>query len=308
MSNLAAHYHAGDSEVRDQRMNSQHGTVRLAVIDNDSGFLHVLNRRFDAAGWEYRVHSANVPPDELVAMKLNALVVDPHVLGPIGWEFLERVCGMLPDLGVLVCTQGATVAQRVRGLRLGVDDWISKPAHPEEVMARIEAVVRRRRRSRSVEESGPLVAGEIEIRGDQFQAFVSGYSLELTRREFELIQVLADASGRVIEREDIYQRVWGYAMAHGDRSVDVFIRKLRAKLAKLSPGWEYIHTHFGVGYRFEPEPRERNNRNRRAGACRDAFAGSRRRRRDGRRRADRAPELARSPGRSHPFHTVTTSA
>jgi DNA-binding winged helix-turn-helix (wHTH) protein len=57
----------------------------------------------------------------------------------------------------------------------------------------------------------------------------------------------------VIEREDIYQRVWGYAMAHGDRSVDVFVRKLRAKLQKHSPGWEYIHTHFGVGYRFEPE-------------------------------------------------------
>ena len=76
-----------------------------------------------------------------------------------------------------------------------------------------------------------MVAGEIEIRADQFQAFVCGDSLELTRREFELLQVLAEASGKVIEREEIYQRVWGYAMAHGDRSVDVFVRKLRAKLA-----------------------------------------------------------------------------
>jgi DNA-binding response OmpR family regulator len=236
-------------------MNSHSGTVRLAVIDNDSGFLHVLSRRFDAAGWEYRVHSSSVPPDELVAMKLNALLVDIAVLGPVGWEFLERVCGMLPDLGVIVCTQGSTVAQRVRGLRLGADDWIAKPSHPEEVMARIESVVRRRRRSRPREETGPMVAGEIEIRADQFQAFVAGRSLELTRREFELVQVLAEASGRVIEREEIYQRVWGYAMVHGDRSVDVFVRKLRAKLAKQSPGWEYIHTHFGVGYRFEPEPR-----------------------------------------------------
>ena len=66
--------------------------------------------------------------------------------------------------------------------------------------------------------------------------------------------MLAEASGRVIEREDIYQRVWGYAMAHGDRSVDVFVRKLRSKIAARSPGWSYIHTHFGVGYRFEPEP------------------------------------------------------
>ena len=234
-------------------MNSQPGTVRLAVIDDDSGFLRVLTRRFDAAGWEYRLHSSSVPPDELVAMKLNAMLVDLSVLGPLGWDFLERVCGMLPDLGVVVCTQGSTVAQRVRGLRLGADDWIGKPSHPEEVMARIEAVVRRRRRTRPKVDAGPLVAGEIEIRDDQYQAFVSGRSLNLTRREFELLQVLAEASGRVIEREEIYQRVWGYAMAHGDRSVDVFVRKLRSKLQKHSANWTYIHTHFGVGYRFDPE-------------------------------------------------------
>jgi DNA-binding response OmpR family regulator len=195
-----------------------------------------------------------VPPDELVAMKLNALLLDITLLGPRGWDFLERVSGMLPGLAVIVCTQGSTVAQRVRGLRLGADDWIAKPSHPEEVMARIEAVVRRRRRSQPHPETGPLVEGELEVRADQFQAFVSSRSLGLTRREFELLQVLAEANGRVIEREDIYQRVWGYAMAHGDRSVDVFVRKLRSKLQKASPGWQYIHTHFGVGYRFEAEP------------------------------------------------------
>jgi DNA-binding response OmpR family regulator len=235
-------------------MNPQPGKVRVAVIDDDGGFLRVLTRRFEAAGWEHRVVSSSLPAEELVAMRLNALVLDISLLGPLGWEYLERVCGMLPDLGVIVCTQGSTVAQRVRGLRLGADDWIAKPSHPEEVMARIEAVVRRRRRSRPRADAAPLVAGELEIRGDRYQAFVSGRSLGLTRREFELVQVLADANGRVIEREEIYQRVWGYAMAHGDRSVDVFVRKLRAKLEKLSPGWRYIHTHFGVGYRFEPEP------------------------------------------------------
>jgi DNA-binding response OmpR family regulator len=236
-------------------MNSQPGTVRLAVIDNDSAFLRVVTKRFETAGWEYRVHSSSVPPDELVAMKLNAVLVDLDLLGPLGWEFLEKVCGMLPDLGVIVCTQGSTVAQRVRGLRFGADDWIVKPSHPEEVMARSEAVVRRRRPSQRRDEVGPVIAGEIEIRADQFQAYVAGRSLELTRREFELMQVLADGSGRVIEREEIYQRVWGYAMAHGDRSVDVFVRKLRAKLAQHSSEWDYIHTHFGVGYRFEPEHR-----------------------------------------------------
>jgi DNA-binding response OmpR family regulator len=232
-------------------VSTQTGTIRLAVIDTDSGFVRVLKKRLDAAGWESRVVSGRVPTDDLVAMKLNAVLVDPAVLGADGWSFLETVAGMLPDLGVVVCTGGSTVAQRVRGLRLGADDWINKPCHPEEVMARIEAVVRRRRRGRANADPGPLVAGELEIRPDQFQAFVSGRSVGLTRREFELLQVLAEAQGKVIEREEIYQRAWGYAMAHGDRSVDVFVRKLRRKLEKLSAGWEYIHTHFGVGYRFE---------------------------------------------------------
>jgi DNA-binding response OmpR family regulator len=229
-------------------------TIRLAVIDDDSGFVTVLAKRTEAAGWQQRHVASAIPPEELVAMKLNAILVDPAVLGEDSWAYIERVCGMLPDLGVVVCTAPSTVAQRVRGLRLGVDDWITKPCHPEEAIARIEAVARRRRRARTEKvEAGPLVAGELEIRGDQFQVFVSGVSLDFTRREFELLQLLAESSGQVLEREAIYQRVWGYAMAHGDRSVDVFIRKLRQKLAKRSPGWAYIHTHFGVGYRFDPE-------------------------------------------------------
>ncbi len=228
-------------------------TIRLAVIDDDSGFVTVLSKRTEAAGWQQRQVASAIPPEELVAMKLNAVLLDPAVLGEGGWEYIERICGLLPDLAVIVCTARSTVAQRVRGLRLGVDDWISKPCHPEEVIARIEAVRRRHRRARSSDEGGPLVAGELEIRADQFQAFVAGESLDLTRREFELLQLLAEARGQVLEREAIYQRVWGYAMAHGDRSVDVFIRKLRQKLEKRSPGWGYIHTHFGVGYRFEPE-------------------------------------------------------
>ena len=85
---------------------------------------------------------------------------------------------------------------------------------------------------------------------------MGGRSVDLTRREFELIQLLADVAGQVLPREEIYQRVWGYAMVHGDRSVDVFVRKLRQKLEKASPQWRYIHTHFGIGYRFAAESLE----------------------------------------------------
>ena len=230
--------------------------VRLAIVDSDSGFVRVLTKRLEAMGWQFRTLAAPVPPDELVAMRLNAIVVDLALLGPRSWEFLERVCDAIPGLGVIVCTERSSVAQRVRGLRLGADDWITKPCHPEEVIARVEAVARRRRRAAARTDAGPLVVGEVEIRPDQYQAFVGGQTLDLTRREFELLQLLAEAPGQVLQREEVYQRVWGYAMAHGDRSVDVFVRKLRQKLESGSPGWRYIHTHFGIGYRFQPEPQE----------------------------------------------------
>jgi DNA-binding response OmpR family regulator len=227
--------------------------MNVAVIDTDTGFVQVLSKRMEGMSWQYRTLAAPVPPDDLVAMRINCLVVDLALLGPQAWDYLERVADRIPGLGVIVCTERSTVAQRVRGLRLGADDWVAKPCHPEEVIARVEAVVRRRRRAEARAESGPVVAGEIEIRADQFQAFVGPQSLDLTRREFELLQLLADARGTVLQREEIYQRVWGYAMAHGDRSVDVFVRKLRQKLETASPAWRYIHTHFGIGYRFDPE-------------------------------------------------------
>ena len=229
--------------------------IRIAVIDVDSGFVTVLAKRLAALGWEHRVSGGPLPVETLVPMRLNALVVNLAVLGPSAWEYLEEVCRRLPGMAVIVVTGQSSVAQRVRGLRLGADDWLTKPCHPEELIARLEAAVRARRRASDARvEATPMAAGDLEIRADQFQAFAGGASVDLTRREFELISVLAAASGQVLEREEIYQRVWGYAMAHGDRSVDVFVRKLRQKLERASPDWRYIHTHFGVGYRFAAEP------------------------------------------------------
>jgi DNA-binding response OmpR family regulator len=144
------------------------------------------------------------------------------------------------------------VVQRVRGLRLGADAWITKPCHPEELICVIEAAVRRHRRNEMPVIESAVKVGEITIRPDLYQAYRETTSLELTAREFEILNLLAQ-SDRVLRREEIYERVWGYAMAHGDRSVDVFVRKLRQKLGVASPQWNYIHTHFGVGYRFAPE-------------------------------------------------------
>ena len=228
--------------------------IRVAIVDSDSGFLKVLTKRLDNAGWQHRVLGSPVPLDTLVAMRLTAVVLDLAVLGPQAWVYLEKLCAGVPQLGVVVCTGQSSVAQRVRGLRLGADDWVTKPCHPEEVIARVEAVVRRRKRAEPRVAQAPVAIGELEIQADQFQVFAGNTSVDLTRREFELIQLLAEAEGQVLQREEIYERVWGYAIVRGDRSVDVFVRKLRQKLERASPGWRYIHTHFGIGYRFAAEP------------------------------------------------------
>ncbi|HET9721028.1 MAG TPA: response regulator transcription factor [Solirubrobacteraceae bacterium] len=226
---------------------------RLAVVDRDPGFLQVLSNRLRMLGWDLRTLPGPASPEALVAMRLNALLVDLAVIGPGSWEYLERICSRLPGLSVIICTGPSSVAQRVRGLRVGADAWVTKPCHPEELICVVEAAIRRHRRNEMPPLEDCTRVGEIVIRPDLYQAYAGETSLELTAREFEILNLLTQ-SDRVLRREEIYERVWGYAMAHGDRSVDVFVRKLRQKLRAGSPQWSYIHTHFGVGYRFSPEP------------------------------------------------------
>ncbi len=225
--------------------------IRVTLIDDDSGLVTVLERRFAALHWDWQVLGYPAPPDELASLHLHALIVNPTLTG---LEYLERTAASLPGLALIVCTEPTTVASRVRGLRSGADDWITKPCHPEELVARIQAVLRRRRAGELPADDASLSAGELAIRPDRFDAYVGEEPASLSRKEYELVYLLATADGRVLEREDIYQRVWGYTMARGDRSVDVFVRKLRQKLERVSPEWRYVHTHFGVGYRFAAEP------------------------------------------------------
>src|SRR6185312_13562593 len=139
----------GHAQVGDERRTGAAGQagIRLAVIDSDTGFLQVLGKRLEGMGWQHRVLASPVPLDAMVSMRLNAVVVDLAILGPQAWSYLEKLCERLPHLGVVVCTGQSSVAQRVRGLRLGADDWVTKPCHPEELIARVEAVVRRRKRA-----------------------------------------------------------------------------------------------------------------------------------------------------------------
>ncbi|MBA3748226.1 MAG: response regulator transcription factor [Solirubrobacterales bacterium] len=104
---------------------------------------------------------------------------------------------------------------------------------------------------------GPRVQeiGGVEIRPGELQVLIDGRRVGFTVREFQIFSVLAARPDRVVRRAEIYEQVWGAPWVHRDRSVDVFVRKVRGKLAAAAPEWTYVHTHFGIGYRFSPERR-----------------------------------------------------
>jgi DNA-binding response OmpR family regulator len=231
--------------------------LQIAVLDSDSGFLVVLAKRLERLEWSHSVIQPTVSTKKIASMRLDALVIDLAVLGPRPWRWLERLFLAGPKYRIIICTGSSTVTERVRVLWMGADDWLTKPCHPEELVARIEAVVGHHRRPepRSIV---PVTVGEVEIRYDQYQAFVAERSLRLTRREFEFIEMLAGAENEIFERELVYKRLWGPEMPRNDRSLDVFVHKLRRKLERASPRWRYIHTHWGRGFRFSAEPIHRS--------------------------------------------------
>jgi DNA-binding response OmpR family regulator len=99
-----------------------------------------------------------------------------------------------------------------------------------------------------------IVGPDLEIRPGDYLALARGQALRLSVRELQLLTEMARMQGRVVQREELYERVWGAPLRDDDRSVDVYVHKLRSKLARALPDHRYIHTHFGLGYRFSPEP------------------------------------------------------
>ena len=102
-----------------------------------------------------------------------------------------------------------------------------------------------------------IKAGELEIRPSEYLALAGGRALTLSVRELDLLAALGRREGRIVPREELYETVWGAPMRASDRSVDVYVHKLRSKLATALPEWRFIHTHFGFGYRFQPELSQR---------------------------------------------------
>jgi DNA-binding response OmpR family regulator len=169
-----------------------------------------------------------------------------------GWRVTEELRREDPRVPVIVCSARTSEFDRVHGLEMGADDYVTKPFSMKELLARVQAHLRRVESHRDPNGGESIEVAGLLIDPEQVQAFVEGRAVGLTPREFEVLYALARAGGKPVPRERVYREVWGYEMMRGDRSVDVFVRKVRQKLAAARPDMSFVQTHYGVGYRFEP--------------------------------------------------------
>ena len=144
---------------------------------------------------------------------------------------------------------------RVNTLGLGADDYLVKPFSMRELVARVSAAARRGVRSQPTERGQEIQVEELRIDPVSVQAYLDGRSAGLTPTEFRLLYALAAQSPRVVTRDELLQQIWGRRLTRRDRTVDVFIRKLREKIDAPAPRHAFVHTRYGVGYKLEPQPK-----------------------------------------------------
>jgi DNA-binding response OmpR family regulator len=225
--------------------------LHMAVLDADRGFGNLLNIPTRELDWEVTRLSELPRPEALTALQLDVLLVDIDTIeADVAW--LSRQAMEMPKVTIVAYSKSSTVTQRVRGLQAGLDGWINRACDPHEVLARVQAIVRARRGQR-VATRPSIHAGDMLVDLTRYDAIAGGRSAGMTTREFEVFALLVENTGKVLSREDIYAGVWGSDTPDGDRSVDIFVSRIRLKLRRLSPSWSYLHTHVGMGYRFEAE-------------------------------------------------------
>jgi DNA-binding response OmpR family regulator len=169
-----------------------------------------------------------------------------------GWTVIETVRNEGIGTPVVVVSARGTEHDRVHALQIGADDYLVKPFSMKELVARVQAAVRRGVRTQEPEPGEAVQIEELLLDPDNVQAYVDGQSAELTPTEFRLLYALALTRGRVATRDELLQRVWGRRAGYRDRTVDVFVRKLRNKIDRPAPRHTFIQTRYGVGYKLDP--------------------------------------------------------
>jgi DNA-binding response OmpR family regulator len=227
----------------------------ILVVDDEPTIAEVVARYLERAGYETRTaHDGPTAVAAAVGRRPDLVVLDVMLPGFDGLEVMRRLQEDLDDpTAVILLTAKGEEADRVVGLRRGADDYVVKPFSPAELVARVEAVLRRRRGDERAEP--PLAFGGLAIEPAARTVVVRGEPVDLTQREFDLLAFLARHPGQVFTRDQLMDRVWRFSSYSDTTTVTVHIRRLRAKIERDPAAPEWIQTVWGVGYRLRPVAR-----------------------------------------------------
>jgi DNA-binding response OmpR family regulator len=221
----------------------------VLVAEDEKSIADLLGMYLRREG--FGVHAVGAGPEALAAARRLhpvAIVLDVGLPGMDGTEVCRQLRADGDSVPILFCTARDDEIDRVLGLEMGGDDYITKPFSPREVVARVKAVLRRMGPPTD-DEDRTVTIGGVSLNRARHRVSVAGEPVDLTATEFDLLAYLMDRPGRVVTRDQLLSAVWGYAAAAGTRTVDVHVAQVRAKLGDASP----IRTVRGVGYSADPE-------------------------------------------------------
>ena len=228
------------------------GTV--LVVDDEPTIVEIVARYLERAGFE--TLQAMDGPEALRLADLNRpdlVVLDLMLPGLDGIEVMRQLHERPgKPVAVILLTARGEENDRLIGLRHGADDYVVKPFSPAELVARVEAVMRRVSPPAEDEGAPPIERGPLRVEPATRRVVLDGEDLSLTQREFDLLAYLAARPGRVFSRDQLMEAVWEYPFFTDTSTVTVHIRRLRAKLGDDSAEPRFIETVWGVGYRFKP--------------------------------------------------------
>jgi DNA-binding response OmpR family regulator len=228
--------------------------AEILIVEDDEVIMGTLAYNLSRQG--FGVKGTTTGAEALrMARKLrpDLILLDLMLPGESGIEVCERIRELDEGVVIVMVTAKDTEDDKVRGFEAGADDYVTKPFGMKELVARINANLKR---SETSGRGKILEAGDLQLDTKNFTARVGGELLNLRLKEFELLAALASAPGELKSREELAKEVWGHASVGSSRTIDVHIRRIRAALEERS-SYRYIHTARGLGYRFEAKPKDR---------------------------------------------------
>ena len=224
--------------------------VSVLVVEDDKNIAELLQMYLEKEGYAVTVaHDGGAGLSKFRAIKPDLVLLD--VMMPVmdGWSVCKAIRAEEQTPIIMLTAKGET-DDKVQGLRTGADDYITKPFEMKEVLARIEAVLRRTTGATAEKKARRLVFDQLVIDMDAFELSVGGKKIDTPPKEMELLFHLASSPNRVYTRNQLLDEVWGFDYFGDSRTVDVHVKRLREKLEGVSKAWS-LKTVWGVGYKFE---------------------------------------------------------